>query len=107
MEGVGAAAEKRLADLEPLIAFYEQEMGTFAGRLMLAVNFLRDAQNMKAPLTPEVKAALEGAEALTVSVMTRLLALTEDEGRGGCDCEGDCEGVKEQAQAWFDKGPRS
>ncbi|CAN5669719.1 hypothetical protein BH24DEI1_BH24DEI1_16850 [soil metagenome] len=29
MEGVGAAAEKRLADLEPLIAFYEQEMGTW------------------------------------------------------------------------------
>lgn len=101
LEGVGQTAEDKLVPLEPLISFYEREMGTFAGRLMLAVNFLRDAQAMKTDLKPEVEAALEQAEALTVSVMTRLLVLAEDEGQGGCGCNS----IKDQAQAWL-KRPR-
>ena len=102
LEGVGQTAEEKLASLEPLIAFYEKEMGTFAGRLMLAVNFLRDAQTMKTNLKPEVQAALEQAEALTVSVMTRLLVLAEDEGKSDCDCKS----TQAQVQAWLD-GHRS
>lgn len=97
LEGVGQTAEETLIPVEPLIAFYEREMGTFAGRLMLVVNFLRDARDMKTDLKPEVEAALEQAEALTVSVMTRLLTLSEDEGQGGCDCES----TQEQVQAWL------
>lgn len=97
LEGVGQTAEEKLVPLEPLISFYEREMGTFAGRLMLAVNFLRDAQAMKTDLKPEVEAALMQAEALTVSVMTRLLALAEDKGQSGCACES----VKDQTQAWL------
>ena len=93
LEGIGQTAEEKLVTLEPLIAFYEQEMGSLPGRLMLAVNFLRDAQTMKTDLKPEVQAAIEQAEALTMSVMTRLLAMAEDAGN---DCES-----KDQVQAWL------
>jgi hypothetical protein len=73
--GVGAAAEARLAPLGPLIEYYKREMGPAPGRLMMATSFLRDAQLLVpwAAQPPELRAAIEQAEALVVSVLIRLL----------------------------------
>src|SRR5215212_5260152 len=73
--GVGATAEARLELIEPLIEYYTREIGDLPGRLMIATNFLRDAQLMPGWATqpPETRAAVEQAEALVVSVMIRLL----------------------------------
>jgi hypothetical protein len=78
--GVGATAEARLAPLGPLIKYYEREMGTLPGRLMIATSFLRDAQLLVpwAAQPPELREAVEQAEALVVSVMIRLLNAQAD-----------------------------
>ena len=82
-QGVGATAEARLAPLAPLIEFYEREMGELPGRLMIATNFLRDAQLMPgwSSQTQEAQQFIEQANALVVSVMVRLLNAA-----GGCEC---------------------
>lgn len=92
--GVGATAERKLQQIEPLVEYYDREMGVFAGRLMLAASLLRDARAMK-DVPEEVGAAIELGEALAVSVMTRILAAGED----GCDC--DC--VADEVQALLDR----
>ncbi len=58
-------------------------MGVLAGRLMIATNFLEDAQLMPGwkAQTEEVRQAVEQAQALVVSVMTRLL---KDQETNGC-----------------------
>jgi hypothetical protein len=80
--GVGATAEARLAPLGPLIEYYEREMGTLPGRLMIATSFLRDAQLLVpwAAQPAELREAVEQAEALVVSVMIRLLNAQADAG---------------------------
>lgn len=114
LEGVGASAERKLAEIAPLVEYYEREMGVGAGRLMLATNFLRDARDMQRELTPEVRAALEQAEALAVSVMIRFLNAHKDEDSSGdeggdssemagCDC---CDPI-EQLQSWMNRGGQS
>src|SRR5690349_4260977 len=82
-QGVGASAEARLEALGPLIEYYTREMGELPGRLMIATNFLRDAQMMPgwAAQVPETQVAVEQAEALVVSVMIRLLNAQPQ-----CDC---------------------
>jgi hypothetical protein len=73
--GVGATAEARLADLLPLIEYYAREMGELPGRLMMAASFLADLKLMPgwSAQPPEVREAIEKAEALAVSVMIRLM----------------------------------
>ncbi len=73
--GIGATAEARLVPLGPLIEYYEREMGALPGRLMIATSFLRDVQLLATweAQPPELRAAVEQAEALVVSVMVRLL----------------------------------
>ena len=72
---MGAAAEARLESLATLIEYYEREMGELPGRLMIAISFLGDAQLMagweKQP--PEIRQAIEQAQALVISVMYRML----------------------------------
>jgi hypothetical protein len=82
--GVGATAEARLTTLAPLIEYYEREMGGLPGRLMIAASFLGDLKLMPewTSQSPEARAAVVQAEALVVSVMTRLL-----NARQGCDCD--------------------
>ena len=103
-KGLGTTAEEKIKTIAPLVKYFETEMGLGAGRLMLAINFLRDAREMQPNMNPEAKAALEQAEALVVSIMIRFLNAgqedgTDDNGRG-CSC---AEGAKEQAQAWLDQ----
>lgn len=83
--GVGGTAEARLIPLTPLIEFYAREMGELPGRLMIATSFLGDAQLMPdwPSQTPELREAIEQAQALVVSVMIRLLNMQE---RDGCGC---------------------
>lgn len=73
--GTGAAAEAQLEPLSTLIEYYEREMGELPGRLMIAISFLSDAQLMtgwdKQPL--EIHQAIEQAQALVTSVMSRML----------------------------------
>lgn len=80
--GVGATAERKVEELQPLVEYFEREMGPLAGRLMLAASLLRDAAAV-AGLPEGVASALDKGEALTVSVMVRLMA--EDERCGCCD----------------------
>ncbi|MDP9311834.1 MAG: hypothetical protein M3R24_13295 [Chloroflexota bacterium] len=71
---VGVTAEARLEPLAPLIEYYTREMGELPGRLMIATNFLGDAQVMHgASQSAEIRQAVEQAQALVVSVMIRLL----------------------------------
>ena len=86
-QGVGATAEARLVPLKPLIEYYEREMGELPGRLMIATSFLGDVQLMPSwsELSPEIRQAVEQAQALVVSVMIRVLNMQEGE---GCDCGG-------------------
>lgn len=81
--GVGATAEAHLVTLQPLIEYYEREMGELPGRLMIATSFLGDLKLMPGwtDQSPEVIAAVEHAEALVVSVMIRLLNAQRD-----CEC---------------------
>ncbi len=74
-QGVGATAEARVEPLGPLIEYYAREMGELPGRLMIALNFLGDAQLMPgwSSQSPESRQAVEQAQALVVSVMIRLL----------------------------------
>jgi hypothetical protein len=73
--GTGSAAEAQLEPLAVLIEYYEREMGELPGRLMIAISFLSDAQQMsgweKQPL--EIRQAIEQAQALVTSVMSRIL----------------------------------
>jgi len=73
--GVGATAEERLSELLPLIEYYAREMGELPGRLMMAASFLEDLKLMPGwdGQPPEVREAVEKAEALAVSVMIRLM----------------------------------
>ena len=82
--GVGATAEARLATLLPLIEYYAREMGELPGRLMMAASFLEDLKLMPgwSSQPPEIREAVEKAEALAVSVMVRLLNAQAD-----CNCE--------------------
>jgi hypothetical protein len=82
-QGVGATAEAHLEPLMPLIEFYAREMGELPGRLMIATSFLNDVQLMPrwAAQPPELRAAVEQAQALVISVLIRLLHAQE-----GCDC---------------------
>jgi hypothetical protein len=84
---VGATAEARLIPLTPLIEYYEREMGDLSGRLMIAASFLGDMQLMPewSSQTPELREAIEQAQALVVSVMIRLLNMQESD---GCGCGG-------------------
>ena len=74
-QSVGATAEARLESLAPLIEYYTREMSELPGRLMIATNFLGDAQLMPdwSSQSPEIREAVEQAQALVVSVMIRLL----------------------------------
>ena len=85
--GVGATAEAHLIPLTPLIEFYSREMGEMPGRLMIAISFLGDAQLMPdwPSQTPELREAVEQAQALIVSVMIRMM---NEQDKEGCDCEG-------------------
>lgn len=78
--GTGAAAEAQLEPLSVLIEYYEREMGELPGRLMIAISFLSDAQLMsgweKQPL--EIRQAIEQAQALVTSVMSRMLNAPHD-----------------------------
>ena len=73
--GIGAKAETSLEPLSTLIEYYEREMGELPGRLMIAISFLSDAQLMpgweKQPL--EIRQAIAQAQALVISVMSRML----------------------------------
>ena len=86
-QGVGATAEERLVPLTPLIEYYEREMGDLPGRLMIATSFLGDLQFLPdwSTQTPELRQAVEHAQALVVSVMIRILNMQEGE---GCGCGG-------------------
>jgi hypothetical protein len=86
-QGVGTMAEARLVPLKPLIEYYEREMGELPGRLMIATSFLGDVQLMPSwsELSPEIRQAVEQAQALVVSVMIRVLNMQEGE---GCGCGG-------------------
>ena len=81
--GVGATSEARLVIILPLIEYYEREMGELPGRLMLAASYLGDLKLMPGweEQSPEAMAAVEKAEALVVSVMTRILNT-----QAGCNC---------------------
>ncbi len=87
--GVGAPAEARLMPLAPLIEYYEREMGELPGRLMIATSFLADVQLMPgwSFQTPELREAIEQAQALVVSVMMRIRNMQEKDG-----CNGDKDG---------------
>ena len=98
--GVGATAEARLEPLAPLIEYYAREMGELPGRLMIATNFLADAQ-----LTPgwssqslEIRQAVEHAQALVVSVMIRLLNAEQTCGCGNA-------GIAANVQQLLDRLP--
>ena len=80
--GLGVKAEARLLPLTPLVEYYEREMGELPGRLMIATNFLEDAQLMPGwkAQSAEIRQAIEQAQALVVSVMVRLL---KDEATNG------------------------
>ncbi len=103
-QGVGATAEARLAPLQPLIEFYEREMGELPGRLMIATSFLGDAQLMPgwSELSLEFRQAVEQAQALVVSVMVRILNAQEGE---GCGCKDDS-GQNAELQRFLDSLPR-
>lgn len=96
--GVGATAEARLDPLTPLIEYYAREMGELPGRLMIATNFLGDAQLMPtwSSQAPEIRQAVEQAQALVVSVMIRLLNAQEK-----CGC-GDASGPAAEVQRFLD-----
>ncbi len=100
-QGVGSTAEAHLVPLTPLIEFYEREMGDLPGRLMIATSFLGDVQLMPdwSTQTPELREAVEHAQALVVSVMVRLLNMQEQD---GCGC-GDSSGPAEEVQRLLDR----
>jgi len=64
-QGVGVTAEARLTPLQPLIEYYEREMGELPGRLMIAISFLNDVQSMPGwlSLVPEFRESVEQAQA--------------------------------------------
>ena len=102
-KGVGATAEARLVPLKPLIEYYEREMGELPGRLMIATSFLGDVQLMPSwsELSPEIRQAVEQAQALVVSVMIRILNTPEGE---GCGCGGgDDSGPATEVQRLLDQ----
>lgn len=101
--GVGATAEARLVPLQPLIEYYEREMGELPGRLMIATSFLGDVQFMAdwASQTPEFRQAVEQAQALVVSVMVRLLNMQEG---NSCGCKDDS-GLASELQSFLDSLP--
>ena len=102
-QGVGATAETRLVPLKPLIEYYEREMGELPGRLMIATSFLGDVQLMPSwsELSPEIRQAVEQAQALVVSVMIRILNTSEGE---GCGCGvGDDSGPATEVQRLLDQ----
>jgi hypothetical protein len=103
-QGVGATAEARLVPLQPLIEYYEREMGELPGRLMIATSFLGDVQLMAgwSELSPEFRQAVEQAQALVVSVMVRILNAQEEE---GCGCKDDG-GQAAELQRFLDSLPR-
>ena len=82
--GTGSAAEVQLEPLSTLIEYYEREMGELPGRLMIAISFLSDAQLMsgweKQPL--EMRQAIEQAQALVISVMSRMLKAQHNRATG-------------------------
>jgi hypothetical protein len=98
--GVGAAAEARLEPLAPLIEYYTREIGELPGRLMIATSFLGDAQLMPdwSSQSPEIRQAVEQAQALVVSVMIRLLHAEQ-----ACGC-GDAK-VAADVQLLLDRPP--
>lgn len=102
--GVGATAEARLLPLQPLIEYYEREMGEWPGRLMIATSFLGDVQLMSgwSELSPEFRESVEQAQALVVSVMVRILNAQEGE---GCGCKDDGGAIAE-LQRFLDSLPR-
>lgn len=73
--GTGLKAEISLEPLSPLIEYYEREMGELPGRLMIAISFLSDAQLMSGweKQSLEIRQAIEQAQALVISVMSRML----------------------------------
>jgi hypothetical protein len=81
--GVGATSEARLVTLQPLIEYYEREMGELPGRLMMAASFLGDLKLMPGweGQSSEALEAVEKAEALVVSVMIRII-----NAQSGCNC---------------------
>lgn len=102
-QGVGATAEARLAPLKPLIEYYEREMGELPGRLMIATSFLSDVELMPSwsELSPEIRQAVEQAQALVVSVMIRIMNMQEGE---GCGCGGgDDSGPAAEVQRLLDQ----
>jgi len=103
-QGVGATAEARLAPLQPLIEYYEREMGELAGRLMIATSFLGDVQLMSgwSELSPEFRLSVEQAQALVISVMVRILNGQEG---AGCGCKDDS-GQTAELQRFLDSLPR-
>lgn len=105
-QGVGAAAEERLTALAPLIEYYAREVGELPGRLMMAASFLGDAQLLPgwAAQAPELRAAIEQAQALAVSVMVRLLDGDTESAGGGCTC-GDGGDVTMGMQGYLDDLP--
>ena len=109
-QGVGATAEARLRSLQPLIEYYEREMGEWPGRLMIATSFLGDMQLMSgwSELPPEFRQAVEQAQALVVSTMVRILNAQEGEGCGCKDDGGKGEdgGQKAELQRFLDSLPR-
>jgi hypothetical protein len=104
-KGVGATAEERLAPLQPLIEYYEREMGEWPGRLMIATSFLGDVQLMSgwSELSPEFRQSVEQAQALVVSAMVRILNAQEEAGEG-CGCKDDG-GATAQMQRFLDSLP--
>ncbi|GAC1565473.1 MAG: hypothetical protein NVS3B14_03300 [Ktedonobacteraceae bacterium] len=103
-QGVGATAEARLTPLQPLIEYYEREMGELPGRLMIATSFLGDVQLMSgwSELSPEFRQAVEQAQALVVSAMVRILNAQDGE---GCGCNDD-DGSTDELQRFLDSLPR-
>ena len=99
--GVGAKAEARLLPLTPLVEYYEREMGELAGRLMIATNFLQDAQLMPGwkAQSEEIHQAVEQAQALVVSVMVRLLKDQTTNGRRS-------ETLADELQQFLDHPPK-
>ncbi|MBF6613263.1 MAG: hypothetical protein IVW55_09055 [Chloroflexi bacterium] len=94
-QGVGASAEVTLAEIAPLIDYYEREMGVLPGRLMIAASYLADVKLMDgwAAQPPEAQAIIKEAEALVISVMVRLLNAQQ-----ACDCadnDGEGQGKEE------------
>lgn len=83
--GIGAKAETSLEPLSTLIEYYEREMGELPGRLMIAISFLSDAQLMsgweKQPL--EIRQAIAQAQALVISVMSRVLKAQHNRATNG------------------------